>query len=112
MNIRNEPTPYMLNILERDFLCEAAEHLVVQRDARQIPRLFTLLESITIRKILSASFYGLVAIIQQDAVKFEELAAFFFSKYLNLLIKLDDPKEPILDILPYIIGKAILLCFK
>jgi hypothetical protein len=34
MNIRNEPTPYMLNILERDFLCEAAEHLVVQRDAR------------------------------------------------------------------------------
>jgi hypothetical protein len=35
--------------------------MVIERDSREIPRLFIILESITIRKIFSCVFFGLVA---------------------------------------------------
>jgi len=52
---------YSLNVFDRDYLSRAAEYMVIERDSREIPRLFIILESITIRKIFSCVFFGLVA---------------------------------------------------
>jgi len=93
-------------------LSQAADHLVVQRDARQLPRIYTLLDSINVRKMFTATFYALVATIQHEHVLFDKLIALFFEKYLKFLMRLDFPKDPILELIPFIVSKAILLTFK
>ena len=52
--------------MDRDFLTQGAEYLQVSRDARQVPRIFLLLESVTMRKIFSTILYALIATIQKE----------------------------------------------
>ena len=63
------------------------------------------------RKLFSATFYALIATLQKEFQTFEKLTTFFFKKYLALMMRMESPKEQILDILPFIVGKAILIAF-
>ena len=48
-------------MFDRDYMTKAAEYLVVERDSREIPRLFIIVETVLIRKIFSCAFFGFIA---------------------------------------------------
>jgi hypothetical protein len=54
---------YAFNVVDRDYLVKAAEHLIIKRDATTIPRLFSLLSTKLMRKLFSAVFYSLISTV-------------------------------------------------
>ena len=77
----------------------------------QLQRLRAILDSTMIRKMFSAVFYALVAVINGNTQQFVLLTQFVFRKYFSLTARLNQPKDPVLNVLPFVLSKAILLVF-
>lgn len=83
-------------------------------------RLKVIAESSVFRKIFSAAFFALVALIQNNGISravdpdytFITLIQYIFKKHLSLIAKLQQPKEPVLALLPLLISKAIIIAFE
>ena len=83
-------------------------------------RLKAIVDSSIFRKIYSATFFAFIALIQNNGISpavdpdytFVTLIQFVFKKYLSLIAKLKQPKEPILALLPLLIAKAIMIAFE
>lgn len=60
-------------------------------------------------KILAIVFFCLVATIHSDKASFKVMSELFFSKYFELMIRIQPPKDLVLGLLPMLVGKAILL---
>ena len=84
-----------------------------------IHRLKAIIDSCIFRKIFSATFFALVALIQNNGTShaadpdytFITLIQFVFKKHLSLIAKLKQPKEPVLALLPLLIAKGIMIAF-
>ena len=62
--------------------------------------------------MFSILFFSFIATIQKKEHLFETLCLFFFKKFLKFFMNIDPPKEEVMELLPFIIGKAILMAFE
>ena len=108
---RGNEIPYEFNVYNRDYLLRAVEHVIAEKKPSTIPRIYTLLKTKLVRKIFSIMFFAFIATIQKKEYLFETLCLFFFKKFLKFFMNINPPKEEVMDILPFVIGKAILLAF-
>jgi len=110
MNLNERPLP--LNIIDRDLLYRTVtDHLIPPKDPRTKPRLIGLVQTSLVKKIFSAVFYALLSTLQDSRNHFMNFTRYFYKKYFMLQTRLSQPKEPILEVLPFIIGKAVLRSF-
>ena len=62
--------------------------------------------------MFSAAVYALVAVITGNTRQFVVLTQFIFRKHFSVVTRLNEPKDPILNVLPFLIARAILLVFE
>lgn len=102
--------PYPLNIIDRSYLVTAFRyHTQLKITAANSKRLLAIFGCRLSNKILSIVFFALVAIIQEDSKRFQNLLVLLYEKYYIFLARLSSPKDLVLNELPMVLGKAILL---